>query len=47
MSEYSTYVGLNVHQDTISVAVAIQGRSEPEWRGTIRHRRSALERLIA
>ena len=47
MSEYSAYSGLDVHQDTISVAVTIQGRSEPEWRGTIRHRRSALERLIA
>ena len=47
MSEYIAYVGLDVHKDTIAVAVAVQGRSEPEWRGTIRNRRSALERLIA
>ena len=47
MSEYIAYVGLDVHKDTIAVAVAVRGRSEPEWRGTIQNRRSALERLIA
>ena len=45
MSEYIAYVGLDVHKDTIAVAVAVRGRSEPEWRGTIQNRRSALERL--
>ena len=28
MDEYSSYVGLDVHKDTIAVAVAIAGRSE-------------------
>ena len=47
MSEYIAYVGLDVHKDTLAVAVAVRGRSESEWRGTIRNRRSALERLVA
>ena len=47
MSEYKAYVGLDVHKDTIAVAVAWPGRSDLEWRGTIANRRSALKRLIA
>ena len=42
MSEYKAYVGLDAHQDNIAVAVAWPGRSDPEWRGTMANRRSAL-----
>ena len=46
MREYSAYIGLDVHKDTIAVAVALPGRGEPEYRGEIRNRRSSLRRLI-
>ena len=46
MSDYKAYVGIDVHKDTIAVAVATPGRTDPEWRGTIANRRSALRRLI-
>ena len=46
MVEYSAYVGLDVHKDTISVAVALPGREDPVFRGEIRNQRSSLRRLI-
>ena len=46
MDEYSAYVGLDVHKDTIAVAVALPGREEPAYRGEIRHSRRSLRRLI-
>ena len=46
MSDYKAYVGLDVHKDTIAVAVARPGRADPEWHGTIANRRSALRRVI-
>ncbi len=46
MREYSAYVGLDVHKDTIAVAVALPGRIEPVYRGEILNRRSSLRRLI-
>ena len=48
-SRYGAYVGLDVHKDTIAVAVALPGRAEPVYRGEIAHQRKAvtqwLERL--
>ena len=35
MNESSAYVGLDVHKDTIAVAVALPGREEPVYRGEI------------
>ena len=35
MEEYSGYVGLDVHKDTISPALAHPGRSKPESLGVI------------
>ena len=32
MTELSAYVGLDVHEDTIAVAVALPGREEPVYR---------------
>ncbi len=46
MSEYSAYVGLDVHKDTISVAIAFPGREQPVFRGVIGNRHSSLRRLI-
>ncbi len=47
MKEYSAYVGLDVHKDTIAVAVALPGRGEPVYRGEIAHRRGSLRRLMS
>ena len=30
---YAAYVGLDVHKETIAVAIARPGREEPEYRG--------------
>ena len=46
MNECSAYVGLDVHQDTIAVAVAMPGREEPVYRGEIKNQRKSLLRLI-
>ena len=36
MNECSAYVGLDVHKDTIAVAVALPGRDEPVYRARSR-----------
>ena len=46
MNESSAYVGLDVHKDTIAVAVALPGREEPVYRGEIKNQRKSLVRLI-
>ncbi len=43
---YAVYVGLDVHKDTIAVAVALAGREEPEYRGEIAHTRKAVDKLV-
>jgi transposase len=40
-------VGLDVHKETIAVAVAEPGRSEPVYRGEIANRPKAVEKLLA
>ena len=42
MTEYRTYVGLDVHKDSIAVA----GQEEPDYRGKIGNERRSLRRLI-
>ena len=37
MSEYNAYVGLDVHKDTIAVAVAFPDRGELVYWGEIAH----------
>ena len=39
MNECSAYVGLDVHKDTIAVAVALPGRGEPVYRGEVKTQR--------
>ena len=46
MTECSAYVGLDVHKDTIAVAVALPGREEAVYRGEIKNQRKSLLRLI-
>jgi transposase len=43
---YAVYVGLDVHKETIAVAIARPGREEPEYRGEIAHTSKAVEKLI-
>ncbi len=37
MDECSAYVGLDVHKDTIAVAVAGPGREAPVYRGEVKN----------
>jgi len=46
MNECSAYVGLDVHKDTIAVAVARSGREEAVYRGECKNERKSLRRLI-
>jgi transposase len=43
---YAVYVGLDVHKETIAVAIASAGREEPAYRGEIAHTRKAVGKLI-
>ena len=43
---YSLYVGLDVHKDTIAVALAYPGRAEPVYRGEIAHTAKAVKKLV-
>ena len=46
MTEFSASVGLDVHKDTIAIAVALPGREEPVYRGEINNQRKSLLRMI-
>jgi transposase len=45
--KHAAYVGLDVHKETIAVAVAEPGREEPIYRGEIANTPKKVERLIA
>ena len=38
----AAYVGLDVHKDTIAVAVARPGWDDPEYRGEVKHTSKAV-----
>lgn len=46
MKEFSVYVGLDVHKNTIAVAIAVAGRGEPHYRGEIANTPTAIKRLM-
>ena len=46
MQEYALYVGLDVHKETIAVAVASPGRAEPTYRSEIANKPKAVAKLI-
>ncbi|CEP67356.1 Transposase, IS111A/IS1328/IS1533, N-terminal, partial [Moorella glycerini] len=43
---YTTYVGLDVHKDSISVAIAKAGREEAENLGSIANEPEAIAKLV-
>jgi len=43
---YPAYIGLDVHKETIAVAVARAGREEPEFRGEIANKPKKVARLV-
>ena len=45
--QYPAYIGLDVHKDTIVVAVAWAGRAAPELRGEIANKPKAVAKLVA
>ena len=44
--QYPAYIGLDVHKETIAVAVARAGRAAPESRGEIANRPKAVAKLV-
>ena len=46
MDEFSKYVGLDVHKETIAVAVADRGGGEVRFVGEIAHTPEAIVRLV-
>ena len=45
-SRYAGCIGLDVHKESIAVAVALPGRDEPQYRGEIKHEPKALQRWL-
>ena len=45
-SPYAGYVGLDVHKDSIAVAIAYAGRESPESLGTIPNTKKAVAKLV-
>jgi transposase len=44
---YGAYIGLDVHKDTIAVAVALPGRAEPVYRGELANESKRIEKWLA
>ncbi len=43
---YPAYIGLDVHKETIAWAIALEGRSDPEFRGEIANRPGKVIKLV-
>ena len=46
MQEFSKYIGLDVHKDTIAVSIADAGRSKARYYGTIKNTSAAVSALL-
>ena len=47
MNKYSSkYVGMDVHKDTIAVAIASEGRGDPAYYGEIPNTDEAIRKLV-
>ena len=46
MKEFSKYVGLDVHKETIAVSIADAGRSKARYYGTINHTSAAVSSML-
>ena len=46
MERYAAYIGLDVHKDSITVAIARPGRSKPEYEGEIANKPKTVAQLI-
>jgi transposase len=46
VERHAAYVGLDVHKETIAVAVAEPGRAEPIYRGEIANRPKSVAKLL-
>jgi transposase len=46
-TRYGAFVGLDVHKDTIAVAIALPGRDEPAYRGEIANEPKKIQRWLA
>ena len=45
-NHYAAYIGLDVHKDTITYAVALPGRAGAGYRGEIAHTPKAVNKLV-
>ena len=45
-SRYGAFIGLDVHKETVAVAVAFPGRDKPEYRGEITHEPKAVRKWL-
>jgi transposase len=45
--EYAAYIGLDVHKDSITYAVAKPGREDPEYRGELANQPKKIAKLVA
>jgi len=45
-SRYAAFIGLDVHKETIAVAIALPGRAEPAYRGEIAHEPKVLKQWL-
>jgi transposase len=45
-SNHAAFIGLDVHKETIAIAVALPGREKPEYRGEIAHKPQSVQRWL-